>query len=79
MAGGSNRFLYSKYSRIIFLKKHSFNKSFSVPLLPMYLLREVLLPPQTFSIQMYREGGKVFLIVHVYLYLFCERKCIGVS
>ena len=44
MVGGSNRFPYSKYSRIIFLKQHSFNSRFSVPSLPMHLLHEVLLP-----------------------------------
>ena len=44
MAGGSNKFLYPKYNRIIFLKKHSFNTRFSVPTLPMYLLDEVLFP-----------------------------------
>ena len=44
MAGGSNRFLYSKYSRIIFLKQHSFKTRFSIPSLPMYMLHEVLLP-----------------------------------
>ena len=44
MAGGSNRFLYSKYSRIIFVKQNSFNMRFSFLTLPMYLLHEVLLP-----------------------------------
>ena len=43
MAGGSNRFLYSKYRSIIFLKQLLLKTRFSVPSLPMYLLHEVLL------------------------------------
>ena len=44
MAGSSNRFLYSKHNRVIFLKQQLFNTRFSVCKLSMYLLHEVLLP-----------------------------------
>ena len=38
MADGSNKFRCSKYSRIIFLKQHSFKKKFPVPALTLYLI-----------------------------------------
>ena len=59
MAGGSNRFLYSKYSRIIFLKQHSFKTRFSIPSLPMYMLHEVLLPLKLLAYKCTGMKGKV--------------------
>ena len=59
MAGGSNRFLYSKYSRIIFLKQHSFKNEILNPFIAYVYASRSLTFPQTFSVQMYRDEGKV--------------------
>ena len=58
MAGGSNRFLYSNYSRIIFLKQYSFKARFSVPSLPMYLLHEVSLPLKRLAYKYTKMKGR---------------------